>query len=587
MGSKEVSLEVFQSMVCSLRYTDYYCTITEIQDELWLPAKISLDEMEAILIQATKDCFNDTLSGDITLMALGLMKEFYHHEICGKEKKEMPIKKRRIKFLDESCYLEEEYNNLYTSYEDIEKSGARAIKRVFDKLEKTEDRLINKVAEKIYKKSEKQLEKYVGISSNEYIIKKSSYSSTVDVLKLPDMIHVKQCRPNLRSVTKTIDIAATDDTRSDDTSNHLIDTRFESSAKKHDGITVQVNITNTGFISGAERINQYLPPVEKIFVSEEKIEIEPCRMYKIKTAILPAEAQKAFLNYISTNTSIATVSAEGIVTTKDKCGSTDVIIQAESGSTAKITIVVKDNEKKISDFHSKANPSIKYDIKGYSNENIDTSEDSILEVNNDSIRKVKHAFWGPDRPTYTNEKPADHAVFNSITNNAAVGDERDFVRIEEKSSGRPYSSEIGIEAGKQYEVYIYYHNDASETYNDKAHNYVGIARDVRLASSFPHELKAGERAAVTGKITSTNANPAAVWDEAYVTAKEDMTLHYVTGSAKIYNSHETNGSILSTKLFSSTGTFLGFKELNGVIFGGIKFSGQIVYTIQTKAADVN
>lgn len=71
MGSKEVSLEVFQSMVCSLRYTDYYCTITEIQDELWLPAKISLDEMEAILIQATKDCFNDTLSGDITLMALG------------------------------------------------------------------------------------------------------------------------------------------------------------------------------------------------------------------------------------------------------------------------------------------------------------------------------------------------------------------------------------------------------------------------------------------------------------------------------------------------------------------------------------
>ncbi len=193
--------------------------------------------------------------------------------------------------------------------------------------------------------------------------------------------------------------------------------------------------------------------------------------------------------------------------------------------------------------------------------------------------------WGPNRPTYTNEKPADHAVFNSITNNAAVGDERDFVRIEEKSSGRPYTSEIEVEAGKQYEVYIYYHNDASATFNDKAHNYVGIARDVRLASSFPHELKAGERAAVTGKITSTNTNPAAVWDEAYVTAKEDMTLHYVTGSAKIYNSHETNGSILSTSLFSSAGTFLGFKELNGVIFGCDEYSGQVVYTIQTQAVD--
>ena len=193
--------------------------------------------------------------------------------------------------------------------------------------------------------------------------------------------------------------------------------------------------------------------------------------------------------------------------------------------------------------------------------------------------------WGPQRPTYTNEKPADHAVFNSITDNAAVGDERDFVRIEEKNSGRPYSSEIEIEAGKQYEVYIYYHNDASETFNDEAHNYVGIARDVRLASSFPHELKAGERGAVTGKITATNTNPEAVWDEAYVTAKEDMTLHYVTGSAKIYNQWETNGSTLSTSLFSSTGTFLGFKKLNGVLFGCDPYSGQVVYTIQTQAVD--
>lgn len=50
--------------------------------------------------------------------------------------------------------------------------------------------------------------------------------------------------------------------------------------------------------------------------------------------------------------------------------------------------------------------------------------------------------WGPERPSYTNEHPADHAVFNSITNNAAVGNEFDFVRIEEKSSGRPYTSRL-------------------------------------------------------------------------------------------------------------------------------------------------
>ena len=191
--------------------------------------------------------------------------------------------------------------------------------------------------------------------------------------------------------------------------------------------------------------------------------------------------------------------------------------------------------------------------------------------------------WGPERPTYTNQNPADHAVFNSIVDNAAVGDERDFVRIVEKDTGNEYVSELEIEAGKQYEVYIYYHNDASETFDDAAHGYVGVARDVRLASAFPHELKAGERQAVTGKITASNTDPLAVWDEAYITAKEAMTLHYVTGSAKIYNGWGVNGSVLSTSLFSTEGTFLGLNELNGIILGCAQYSGQVVYAIETRS----
>lgn len=180
----------------------------------------------------------------------------------------------------------------------------------------------------------------------------------------------------------------------------------------------------------------------------------------------------------------------------------------------------------------------------------------LLQISTEAIA------WGPERELYTNAKPADHAVFNSITDNAAVGDERDFVRIEEVNAGRPCSSEIIIEAGKDYEVYIYYNNDASSTFNDKEHEYVGIARDVRLASFFPDQLSAGERQAVTGRITSSNTESEAVWDEAYITAKEDITLHYVTGSAKIYNVGETSGNVLSTSLFSQEGTFLGKDELN-------------------------
>jgi len=191
--------------------------------------------------------------------------------------------------------------------------------------------------------------------------------------------------------------------------------------------------------------------------------------------------------------------------------------------------------------------------------------------------------WGPERPTYTNNDPANKAVFNSITDNAAVGDERDFVRIAEKRADATYVSDLTLEADKQYEVYIYYHNDASATYNDKAHNYVGVARDVRLASGFPQQLKKGERGKVVGIITATNTEPLQVWDEAYITAKEPMTLHYVEGTAKIYNQHKTNGSVLSTNLFTDAGTFLGINALNGVVLGCDEYSGQVVYTIQTKS----
>lgn len=191
--------------------------------------------------------------------------------------------------------------------------------------------------------------------------------------------------------------------------------------------------------------------------------------------------------------------------------------------------------------------------------------------------------WGPERPTYTNEAPADHATFNSITNNAAVGDERDFVRIEEKNSGRPYSSEIMLEAGKQYEVYIYYHNDASETYNDAAHHYAGVSRNTRVTTNFPDELAAGKRGQISAIIRSDNASPQEVWDEAYITAKEDMTLHFVTGSAKLQNDWDANGSMMPRAIFDDEGAFLGVNELNGVILGCDRYSGQVVYTIQTEA----
>ncbi len=193
--------------------------------------------------------------------------------------------------------------------------------------------------------------------------------------------------------------------------------------------------------------------------------------------------------------------------------------------------------------------------------------------------------WGPERQTYTMEKPADRAVFNSIIDNAAVGDERDFVRIAEAGSGREFTSELILEPGKEYEVWIYYHNDASESYNTAAHDYVGLARNTRMISYYPEALAKGERGKIEGYITSTSTDPKTIWDEAYITAKEALTISYVEGSAHIYNKWDANKTELGKELFTSDGVWLGVNKLNGLVLGCDQFAGTVIYNIRTKAVE--
>lgn len=193
--------------------------------------------------------------------------------------------------------------------------------------------------------------------------------------------------------------------------------------------------------------------------------------------------------------------------------------------------------------------------------------------------------WGPERPTYTMEHPAEKAVFNSITDNAAIGDERDFVRIAEVDSGKNFTSELIIEPDKDYIVMIYYHNDASATFNDAAHNRVGFAENVHMSSFFPSKLDKGERGKVEGVITASNTNPTSVWDEAYITAREAMTLEYIEGSAVIRNQKVSDGTLLSTKLFTDEGVLLGTNSLNGLVPGCDEYAGQVFYRIHTTGVE--
>ncbi|MBR6122170.1 hypothetical protein IKQ19_00890 [Candidatus Saccharibacteria bacterium] len=195
----------------------------------------------------------------------------------------------------------------------------------------------------------------------------------------------------------------------------------------------------------------------------------------------------------------------------------------------------------------------------------------------------KASAWGPERDTYTNANPAPQAVFNSITDNAAVGDERDFVRIvevHEDGTKDAYTNDLTIRGGHDYEVYIYYHNNASASYNTVEENYKGVARNVKVSAAFPESLRAGEKGQVDAIISADRTLVPKVWDEAYITAEENVTLAYIADSAKIFNGGQVNGSLLTTDLFSAEGTLLGYNTLNGVVYGCDEYSGHIVYRIR-------
>ena len=193
--------------------------------------------------------------------------------------------------------------------------------------------------------------------------------------------------------------------------------------------------------------------------------------------------------------------------------------------------------------------------------------------------------YGPERQTYTNDVPADHVTFNSITNNAAIGDERNFVRIREYNSGNKFADEVKVVPGKEYEVYIYYHNNAASNLNASGK---GIANGVRITTNFDSTLNASKKATVTAFINATDAIPARIWDEAYLTtdSTSNVVLHYVNASAVIHNGGKTNGTILSTDLFGDDtkgdGQYIGVNVMDGRLPGCAEYSGYITYRLRAE-----
>ncbi len=179
--------------------------------------------------------------------------------------------------------------------------------------------------------------------------------------------------------------------------------------------------------------------------------------------------------------------------------------------------------------------------------------------------------YGPDRPTYTMANPADHVTFDSITDNPVVGDERSFVRIKQDGTADSFGKTVSLQAGKTYDVQVFYHNNAATVLNDSGE---GKALNAMLRMQIPGVVNAGGTANINGYISASNATPGTVYDTATATNATGgaMSIDYVTGSAKITSNGAVNGSTLPDSLFT-TGTNLGYDHLDGVLPGCTQYSG--------------
>ena len=188
------------------------------------------------------------------------------------------------------------------------------------------------------------------------------------------------------------------------------------------------------------------------------------------------------------------------------------------------------------------------------------------------IAPVAVMAWGPARPSFTIEKPADYITFNSITNNPVIGgDEKDFVGIREVGSNAKWTNNMKIQNGKEYYVRMYVHNNAASNLNLVAENVV---------AKLNVPTTTAKNVTVQGQISASNAKPNTVWDEAAFSSDNDFNLAYVAGSALF----ENNG-MCTTKLpdsiVNNTGAKLGYDKLDGKIPGCFQYAGYV--TVKVKA----
>jgi len=188
--------------------------------------------------------------------------------------------------------------------------------------------------------------------------------------------------------------------------------------------------------------------------------------------------------------------------------------------------------------------------------------------------------YGPERPTFTIQNPADHITFNSITNNPNYGDERNFTIIKDASNTAAggWTDNITVQDGKEYLVRIYVHNNAASNLNL-------VAKNTRVSANVP--TGTANNVQIDGYVTADNASPQKIWDSAVMSSDKKFNVSYVAGSANYYNNVKPAGQPLPDSIVTSGGALVGYTSMNGDVPGCYEYSGIATFKVKVTMPNPN
>ena len=186
--------------------------------------------------------------------------------------------------------------------------------------------------------------------------------------------------------------------------------------------------------------------------------------------------------------------------------------------------------------------------------------------------------WGPSRTTYTVANPASKIVFNSITDNPNVGDERNFVVVKDaaNTASGGWQDNVTVQPGKEYLVRMYVHNNAASSLNLTATN-------TRVMAALG--TNTGTKVDMTGYVSADNASPKEVWDDISFESSDTFNMAYVSGSAKLYNNVTgTAGRTVSDTIMDGSGALVGYNANDGNWPGCFQYAGYVTFKVKPQFA---